>query len=388
MADEGADDDLEFTLFNKRDSLVYQIPPASSSSGHKADDWKKCIWRGACRIVGKGKDLSIKMIDSSSGKLFAQCQIPNGEHMKYVEAVTDSSRYFVLKITNGDRHAFIGLGFEDRNDAFDFKISLSDFKGSSGGQEDKKTPALQGLSKDLSLGEGTKIKLNLKNIVPGAKKREPQAQGGLAPPPAGGGGFGILAPPPPGGQSRSQPTAGYAAPKATPAPAPAPSFNAFAAAPAPAAAAAADDFFADFDDFQSAAPTTGGAAGFGFQSAPAPAAAAPAADFGAFDFQSALAPSAAAPAASSTSLTAAFSGISFDAAPAAAPVPPPVAAPVSAPVATPAPAAAPKADLDPFDMAFGDAAASLSLSAPAPKGPAAPAPKKGGDPFGDLDIFK
>ena len=26
------------------------------------------------------------------------------------------------------RHAFIGLGFEDRNDAFDFNCTLSDFK--------------------------------------------------------------------------------------------------------------------------------------------------------------------------------------------------------------------------------------------------------------------
>ncbi|CAK9086163.1 Uncharacterized protein At1g03900, partial [Durusdinium trenchii] len=97
------DDELEYTLLNKREVLVYQIPPASSSTGHKADDWKKCIWRGRLRIAGKGKDLSVKLLDGGSGNLFAQCAIPNGDYTNYVERVVDSSRYFVLKITNGDR---------------------------------------------------------------------------------------------------------------------------------------------------------------------------------------------------------------------------------------------------------------------------------------------
>eukprot|EP00438_Fugacium_kawagutii_P034949 Skav211769 [mRNA] locus=scaffold674:524049:557446:+ [translate_table: standard] len=95
------DDDLEYTLLNKREVLVYQIPPASSSTGHKADDWK---------IAGKGKDLSIKLLEGGSGNLFAQCAIPGGDYASYVERVIDSSRlldragYFVLKITNGDRY--------------------------------------------------------------------------------------------------------------------------------------------------------------------------------------------------------------------------------------------------------------------------------------------
>ncbi|OLQ09321.1 Uncharacterized protein AK812_SmicGene7089 [Symbiodinium microadriaticum] len=97
------DEDLEYTLLNKREVMVYQIPPASSSAGHKADDWKKCIWRGRLRMAGRGRDLTIKLLDNSSGNLFAQCVIPGGDHASYVERVLDSSRYFVLKITNGDR---------------------------------------------------------------------------------------------------------------------------------------------------------------------------------------------------------------------------------------------------------------------------------------------
>eukprot|EP00435_Cladocopium_sp_Y103_P070834 s274_g36.t1 len=103
------DDDLEYTLLNKREVLVYQIPPASSSTGHKADDWKKCIWRGRLRIAGKGKDLSIKLLEGG-GNLFAQCAIPGGDYNSYVERVIDSSRYFVLKISNGDRVSNFGSG--------------------------------------------------------------------------------------------------------------------------------------------------------------------------------------------------------------------------------------------------------------------------------------
>lgn len=234
--------------------MVYQIPPASSSSGHKADDWKKCIWRGRCRIVGKGQDLYIKLLDSSSGDLFAQCLIPKGEHELYVERVVDSSRYFVLKITNGQRHAFIGLGFEDRNDAFDFNCTLSDFK-STWVEKEKPVEAVssQGPAKDLSLREGQKITINIKGVG-GTRKREESGE-------AAGGGFGgILAPPPSGGSvSRRQAAPAPLAPPpvtVTSASISGPGQTGLGAAwssqPAPSAQPASDHFFADFDDFQSA----------------------------------------------------------------------------------------------------------------------------------------
>merc|ERR1719323_2208752 len=106
----------------------------------------------------------IRMIEPSSGQLFAQCLIPGSEYEKYVEPVVDSSRYFVLKITNGQRHAFIGLGFEDRSESFDFKCALSDCRNKGGNHtasdglpERNDSPA-----RDLSLKEGQRITVNLK----------------------------------------------------------------------------------------------------------------------------------------------------------------------------------------------------------------------------------
>ena len=48
-----------------------------------------------------------------------------------VEAVTDSSRYFVLKIVaDNGRSAHIGMGFSDRADSFDMNVTLQDhFQG-------------------------------------------------------------------------------------------------------------------------------------------------------------------------------------------------------------------------------------------------------------------
>eukprot|EP00443_Scrippsiella_acuminata_P031356 CAMPEP_0115307958 /NCGR_PEP_ID=MMETSP0270-20121206/73426_1 /TAXON_ID=71861 /ORGANISM="Scrippsiella trochoidea, Strain CCMP3099" /LENGTH=189 /DNA_ID=CAMNT_0002726451 /DNA_START=9 /DNA_END=574 /DNA_ORIENTATION=+ len=188
---------MEITLLNKRDAKVYQVPPAASASGHKAADWKEAIWRGSVRIVAKGKDLTIKLINNGTGDLFAQCHIPNGDHEKFCERVVDSSRYWVLKVVNGSRHAFIGFGFSDRNDAFDFNVCLQDFKNTFVDRDKEVAAQITAPMKDLSLKEGEKISVNIPGVTGSRRRRL------LAPPPPASGGLtgGLIAPPGPSAQA-------------------------------------------------------------------------------------------------------------------------------------------------------------------------------------------
>lgn len=365
-------DEIEYTLLNKKEVMVYQIPPASSSSGHKAEDWTKCIWRGRMRIAGKGHNLAIKMLDPATGDLFAQCLIPKGEHEKYVERVVDSSRYFVLKISKGDRHTFIGIGFEDRNDAFDFNCSLSDFKSTWGERKEEETVAEQAPTKDLSFKEGEKITIKLAGMSGEKKKREERPQEpGFSP-------FGAFpAPPPSGVQSRRQ-----AATTAPAAPAPAAPLASTSNGAWPPVASPDDSF--GFDDFQSApapalaVPTRAASDSFG---ALGGGASSPASLFGAQ------------PVANAFSQPAAFP----PAFPAAAPSPAFSQPQVSYQAFQPSTPFQQQPSLDPFTGlgGFGGPTAPVSAASPAPSpfgnqgfhsSPVKASAQK--DPFDEFDIFK
>ena len=56
-------------------------------------------------------------------------------------AAVDSSRYFVLRISDGKKSAVLGIGFNDRTQAFDFKVAVQDQQKSHTAHNHAATPA-------------------------------------------------------------------------------------------------------------------------------------------------------------------------------------------------------------------------------------------------------
>jgi len=107
----------------------------------------------------------------------------------WIEPVTDSSRYFVIRISDEQRkkEAHIGIGFRERNDALNLKMSLQEYENTmrkeamvndmddgnnavndeqyrdDHGEHNSISNANEMIS-NLSLKDGEKIHINLKNI--------------------------------------------------------------------------------------------------------------------------------------------------------------------------------------------------------------------------------
>ena len=68
-----------------------------------------------------------------SSKLFALCSVDVTKHPldHYVEAVLDSTRYFVIRVSDekAGREALIGLGFRDREESGEFRAALAKYEG-------------------------------------------------------------------------------------------------------------------------------------------------------------------------------------------------------------------------------------------------------------------
>ena len=60
------------------------------------------------------------------GELFAVCPVPPGKKAAHVLSAVDSCRNFLVRVEDAEsgRHAFVGLSFSDRGDAFDFSVAL------------------------------------------------------------------------------------------------------------------------------------------------------------------------------------------------------------------------------------------------------------------------
>lgn len=118
-------------------------------------------------MVAKGTQLLIKLEDKNSGQLYANCPVEAYPGVA-IESVSDSSRYFVLRIMDDSgRTAFIGLGFGDRSDSFDMNVALQDHFKWVKNQEQIEKEKEEGPKAQLDLGfkEGETIKINMKITV-------------------------------------------------------------------------------------------------------------------------------------------------------------------------------------------------------------------------------
>ncbi|CAG9834195.1 unnamed protein product [Diabrotica balteata] len=187
-------DTYESVLLVKPEVFVFNIPPRSSNRNYRAADWNLAepSWTGRMRLISKGNELFIKLEDKNSGELFAKCPIDTYPGIA-IEPVSDSSRYFVLRIMDDNgRTAFIGIGFGDRSDSFDLNVALQDhFKWVKKEKQINEEPSGPGL--DLGFKEGETIKINMKitkkDGSEGSSRSRVQTSGG---------GLGLLPPPPSG----------------------------------------------------------------------------------------------------------------------------------------------------------------------------------------------
>jgi len=185
--------DYEHILLQKKGVKVYNIPPMSSNKGHYLDSWKNKITELNIKIVAKGQKCTIHLINYD-GTPFAASPIPDNYEAAVVKCV-DSSRGFALKVQDpSGRSAWIGIGFTESNDSFDFQACLQDFEKTRDMELNPEKYAEQNRpTQDFSLKKGEKITFNVQGT--GAPKPKTNFTGDfkLAPPP-GTGSFGL--PPP------------------------------------------------------------------------------------------------------------------------------------------------------------------------------------------------
>lgn len=188
MTDPADAFELERTLFIERNVWFYQVPSGQvTSMAPRADAWdpEHPLLTGSVLVVQKGDACFVQLFEPKAEDaeasvvptLFAQCplQITRELHLDvYVHDCVDSSRYFMLRVEDeqSGRCAFVGIGFPDRTAAFNFKATLQDYAKYVQRQLDVQhveavETAEQTLVKkqDLSLPQGTTIRINLKNNV-------------------------------------------------------------------------------------------------------------------------------------------------------------------------------------------------------------------------------
>jgi len=208
----GLDDEIESILYIAREVSVYKIPPLKANEGHRAGDWgdlAQPLWKGRLRFIEKGSTgAALLFEDGTTGELFARAEY---DPLKpSVEAVIDSSRYFVVRVEDAGKKAYIGMGYAERSDSFDFNVAIQDYTKRAKAALNPPSPTIDkpsvpaGPKKDYTLKEGQTFSIN----IPGRDKK-PTTGASLLGSSSGsssfstGGGVPLLPPPPSAPKRRS-----------------------------------------------------------------------------------------------------------------------------------------------------------------------------------------
>lgn len=225
-----ADQTITRVLSLHQNIHVYAIPPLTSNSGFNASAWTSPpgptaqeIFQARLRILEHSTSspnnqitAEILLEDPKTGELFAAAPYTSAA---VVQSAQDSSRFFAIRVQGeGGRKATLGIGFEERAEAFDFGVVLGDLRKGMGmergtqQQGGRAKAESEEVKKDFSLKEGEKIQIHIGGK--GSRKAEGAGFGGngkqdegsalfsIAPPPGGGG---LAAPPPPAAAAPSNP---------------------------------------------------------------------------------------------------------------------------------------------------------------------------------------
>ncbi|KAG5950567.1 hypothetical protein E4U53_004838 [Claviceps sorghi] len=196
-------DAIQRILFIANTLHVYNIPPLTSIKGHSAASWTadpaRHIFTARLRVVETSSSpaepepetqaqpegeaeaadnlrVDIVLEDPATGQLFAAAPYTDPA---VVEPVLDSSRFFALTVRDPlGRKATLGIGFEERSEAFDLAVVLQEARrvlgmgGEAKRDEDGAKAKGKGSAeaRDYSLKEGETITVKIgKNT---ARRRE------------------------------------------------------------------------------------------------------------------------------------------------------------------------------------------------------------------------
>ncbi|KAI1823095.1 hypothetical protein F4861DRAFT_540307 [Xylaria intraflava] len=222
-------DAIQRVLFIVATVHVYNIPPMMPGKGHVAALWtadenKRQIFSARLRVLetaitqASGEEkvkADIVLEDPRNGQLFAAAPYTAAA---VVEPASDSSRFFALRVQDEmGRKATLGIGFEERIDAFDFGVALQEAQKTLGWTQNGlpgKRPEVEvkdnSEKRDFSLKEGETITVNLPARFGRPKSQtEGEASGAnlssfsLPPPPSAQASKGGGIPPPPPAPSTS-----------------------------------------------------------------------------------------------------------------------------------------------------------------------------------------